>query len=173
MTTARIHLPAVFAALLAVAGCGTEVEVGTSHLHVRGTDVEIQPRGHAQAIVKADGQLIIDGAAVAVPETVKPNLIAYNRAVRAIEQHGLETGRAGADVAASAASEVAKGLTSGDTSQIGAKVEAKAEAVKAAAHEICADLDAARREQEAVVAVVDAFRPYAVIEAGEVERCRR
>jgi hypothetical protein len=110
---------------------------------------------------------------VPVPEAVKPHLVAYNSAVRAVRQHGIDTGRAGADVAASAASEVTKGLTSGDTSQIGAKIEAKADAVKERALEICGDLAAARAEQDAVAAAVEAFRPYAVIEAGEAERCRR
>jgi len=167
-----VLLPVALAALLALGACGSDIVVGSANLHIKGNDVEITPRGHAPAVVRPDGGLLIDGAAVEVPGEARERLVAYSAAVRAMLQHGIETGKAGAAVAASAVSEVTKGLASGDTSQIGAKVEEKADAVRAKALSICDDLAAARREQEAVAAAVAAFRPYAVIEAGEGERCR-
>lgn len=67
---------------------------------------------------------------------------------------------------------VAQGLAKGNPDEIDAKVEHEASQVEALANKVCLNLADIRSTQEAIVAEIPAFKPYATIEAQQVKDCQ-
>lgn len=165
---------AVGATLGGLAGCGHHsgsITVAHGKVTVYDREVRIRSSGAADASITADGALTIGDRAVTLSAEQTAAADAYFKAATSIGQHGIETGKAGADAGMTAAKEVVSGLVHGDTSQIEPRVKAKAEEVKRQAMHICEDLAGMRASQEALAASLAAFHPYAVIDAEEVSDC--
>lgn len=163
----------LLALALTLAACGRN-EVGASFSHFSVVDnghVSIHARGADAAILAADGGLSIGGNTVALTPIQQALLKDYYESIVALKDAAIATGKAGIATAGTALATVASGLASGDTDSIGAKVQQKAAKVEAAAAKICVDLATLRLRQDAIAAQLAAFRPYALIDAGEVARC--
>ena len=155
-------------------GCGehsSSISLARGHLTVYRHEIRIEHAGAPDARITEGGVLRIGSEEVPLSPEQKATAAAYYAAAMAIPKHGVETGKAGAEVGAAAVKEVAAGLAKGDTSGIGPKIEAKADGVRAAAAKICDDLAAVRTAQESLAATLEAFRPYAVVTPADVGDC--
>lgn len=164
-------IPFVIAATASLlAACSNDT--GFRHFSIiDASHVALHARGAPEATLAADGQLAIDGKAVTLTPAQQSLLKDYHAGVMAIVHDATATGAAGMATAATALGAVASGLANGDTKGIDAKVDAKAAQVEAAAMRICADLAALRGKQEAIVAQLPAFAPYATISEDEASGC--
>ncbi|MEO5558198.1 MAG: hypothetical protein ABIO49_00800 [Dokdonella sp.] len=162
-----------FALGLTLAACeGSQKNNSFTHFSVvDDTHVAIHARGAADAILAADGSLSIDGKILATTPPQQGLLEGYYRGIDAMRRDAIATGAAGIATAGTAIVSVVSGLASGDPDSIGPKVDAKAAKVDAAAAKLCADLEELRKQQEAIVVQLDAFRPYASIGTSETEDC--
>jgi predicted short-subunit dehydrogenase-like oxidoreductase (DUF2520 family) len=159
-----------------LAACGQHAEtinLAHGHLRLRGSEVTITRTQGPDAQIASGGALRIGGEPVVLAPEQRREVENYYNATVAIREHAIATGKAGAEVGLAAAKEVVSGLAHGDASQIGPRVEAKAEDVKRTALGICRDLEAIRAAQQALVATLAAFRPYAVVEEADVEDCAK
>jgi hypothetical protein len=169
--TAAIALAAL------LAGCDGETIIGSDsggfhHLTLRNGVLTAHSQGSPDAVIDAAGNLSIDGKAVAVTPAQRDLLKKYYADVVAIRQAGIETGKAGAAMAGHAIGAVAAGLAHGDPDSIGPKIDARAKDIEAKAMVICNSVAALRTDQDAIVAALPAFKPYANIETQEVDDCR-
>ena len=165
---------AVAGALLAACGEHSErISLANGKLRLEGTEVTIVKSKGPDAHLTAAGELRIGGEVVVLTPEQRAQVQKYYAATVAIRGHAIETGKAGAEVGATAAKEVVSGLLHGDASQIGSKIEAKAEIVKAAARGICSDVADIRDAQQSLVTTLESFRPYAVVEEADIADCRR
>lgn len=163
-------------AVAACLGCGDHVQsVTLSHgrLRIFAHEVTIERSGGAAAHLLEGGVLKIGSDEQALNPEQKALVESYYAAALSITKHGIETGKAGAEVGATAAKEVVSGLVHGDTSQIGAKVEASAEKVKEKALKICDDLTAMRTAQESLASSLPAFEPYRAVSESDVADCAK
>lgn len=167
----NVMVPFALALTLAACESGQKNSSFTHFSVVDDTHVAIHARGAADAILAADGSLRIDGRTVAMTPPQQGLLAGYYRGIEALRRDAIATGAAGIATAGTAIVSVVSGLASGDPDSIGPKVDAKAAKVDAAAAKLCADLVELRKQQEAIVVQLDAFRPYALIEASETDDC--
>lgn len=135
--------------------------------------VAVHAPGHPDADISASGDLSIAGNPITATPAQHDLLKSYYAAAIAIRDHGIATGKAGAQVAGTALSSVAKGLASGHTDQIDGEVNASAAKVEAQAAKICEDLQQLGTLQNALAAQLEAFRPYATIKPDEANDCLR
>ena len=166
------------AAVGACLGCGDHVQSVTlahGQLRIYAHEITIdRSNGEgAEAHLLKGGVLRIGKDDVALTAEQKALVESYSDAALSITKHGIETGKAGAEVGATAAKEVVSGLAKGDTSQIGAKVEASAAKVKQQALKICEDLKVMRTSQEALAATLAAFEPYRAVSEADVADCAK
>ncbi len=172
-----VSLAVAACSLAALAACGrAEVTVVPSgaargHLALRDGQVVVTASDGSQALIARDGALTIRGAPVALAEAQRTELARYYAGVDALVAHAGATGRAGAEVGAKAVASVVEGLAQGNLSQVGSQVEAQARAVRREAGALCEDLRGLRAVQDALVASLQAFQPYAVIGARDGEDC--
>jgi len=168
----KATLPALLAAV--VAACSSEGRSVLPRISmVDDAHIAVHARGVADAVVSADGTLAIGGHGVAVTAQQQESLKRYYAGVAALHRDAIATGKAGMRTAGKAIGSVVSGLVNGDTDKIGGKVEAEAAKVEAAALTVCRDLSAIQAEQVFIVGQLEAFRPYAVIDARSVADCER
>jgi len=170
----RVCCAAAFAALLA--GCDGETIIGDDsgfhHLTLRNGVLIAHAQGQPDAVIDAAGDLRIDDKPIAVTPAQRDLLKKYYGDVAAIRQAGIETGKAGAAMAGQAIGAVASGLAHGDPDSIGPRIEAHAKDVKAKAMVICNDVASLRTDENAITAILPAFKPYANVNPHEVDDCR-
>lgn len=165
---------------VALAGCGSggggsnQLQLGFQHISVLdGTSIAVHARSGPDAIVSAAGTLSIDGKDVQTTPAQQDLLKRYFASVAALRADAIATGMAGVATAGTAIRSVVSGLANGTPDQIGPAVEARAATVEAQAAKVCNDLADVRSTQEAVAAQLAAFRPYALIDAQQVNDCGR
>jgi hypothetical protein len=162
MGKTRTALPLLWLMLLA---CGHDSVGGwgAGSLRIVAGDVVVSRSGGPDARISPSGGLRIGRDEIDVSATQRAKLVAYHDAAVALTEDAAATGRAGADVGVTAAREVAGGLARGDASAVGGKLGERADAVRRAASKLCADAHALRSAQDALVAELPSFRPYASI----------
>ena len=159
-----------------LAGCDGETIIGSDsggfhHLTLRNGTLTAHAQGAPDATISPTGELRIDDKAVAVTSEQRELLKKYYVDVVAIREAGIETGKAGAAMAGHAIGAVASGLAHGDPDSIGQKIDAHAQEVEAKADVICENLATLHTTQDAIVASLPTFKPYASIETTEVNDC--
>lgn len=160
--------------LAAIAACSSESHSILPRISVvDDTHIAVHAGGAADAVVSVDGVLAIAGQNVTVTTQQQESLKRYYAGVIALHGDAIATGAEGMRTAGKALGSVVSGLVNGKADQIGSKVEAQAEKVAAAAMAVCRDLSVIQTEQNLIAGQVDAFRPYAVIDAHVVADCKR
>lgn len=166
----RYAFPLAVAALLAA--CGTHDRTSFAHFgHASGDRVVLHARSGPDALLAADGSLLVDGKPVALTPAQQALLRDFHDGVGTLWRDAVATGKAGTETAKAAIASVAEGFAGGDSDRIGARVDAAAAKVTADAAKICTDLAALRARQETLAAQLPAFRPYATIGAAETTAC--
>jgi hypothetical protein len=164
-----------------LAGCGNDSMMGNfgstsiadGGIRVKHGVVTLHVSGAPSAVISADGELRIDGKAVATTPAQQVLLQHYASSALAVREHGIATGKAGAAVAGAAIRGIAASIASGDSDQIDKHVDAKAKQVDTEANKICVDIANIKAAQNALATDLPAFRPYAgIIHADESTDCK-
>ncbi|SDQ28690.1 DUF2884 family protein [Pseudoxanthomonas sp. CF125] len=169
------HFSSLLALSLAVlvAGCtpGTHVSTDKGNVSSNGKVITLRANGQPDAKISADGELTIDGKAVAMNDTQRALLQTYLKEMNAMTADGIAIGKQGAALAGTAVSEAIKGAIKGDGDQVDAKVEAEAKKIEQQAMQLCKRLVTIKASQDALAEQLPAFKPYATIDATDVDDC--
>lgn len=151
---------------------------GDTNIHVGGAKVRgrrpVDADGNPlpKAEISPAGDLLIGGREVVVTPEQRKLLLAYRGHVVALIESGMAIGVKGADLGMQAAGEALKSVFSGRTGEFGQRMEAEAAKIEAEALKLCEGLPAMLETQHQLAALLPEFRPYATMEAADVEECR-
>jgi len=124
-----------------------------------------------KAEITPQGELLINGTAVATDAHQRELLLDYRKQVEAVAGAGMEIGVAGANLGVKAAGEALKGIFSGDTQGIERRVNAEASKIEAQAKQLCTLLPGMMAKQQALAAAVPEFKPYATMDQSDIDDC--
>lgn len=136
-------------------------------------NITVDAKGQPDAEITPKGDLLIDGKAVPVTAAQRALLLQYRADVSAVASAGMDVGVQGARLAASAMGEALRGVFTGEADQVEKRIEAKAEPIRQAALRICDHLPSMFRTQQQLAASLPAFAPYAKMDQGDIDDCRR
>lgn len=123
------------------------------------------PLGDVEGLPKAEltpqGDLLIDGKALALSSAQRDAVVAYRTEVLAVADAGMVLGEKGAGIAGDALALAAKSVFGGSTSEAEARIEAQGKAMEAEAQRLCQRVAELETAQARLVAVLPAFQPYA------------
>ena len=130
-------------------------------------------RALPQAEITPQGDFLIEGRPVAIDRQQRQELLLYRGEVIAIAKAGIDIGERSAQAALDA---VDRGLFSLMFGAITGSLERRIEktvreTVEPGVRQICLSLPALRDRQQRLSATLPAFRPYATLEADDVEDC--
>lgn len=134
-------------------------------------NITLSRDGSVEAEITPQGDLLIDGKAVAIDEAQRTLLLEYRGQIVTIAEAGIGIGIEGADLAGKAVGEALKGVLTGNTDQIEQKIEAEAKGVEQAATKLCERLPALLDAQNRLAAALPAFQPYAKMDQTDVDDC--
>ena len=128
-----------------------------------GRRVELSPKG----------DLIIDGAPVAVTPQQRALLLEYRRHVVDVANAGMQIGLHSADLATHAVTESLKSVfTGGSDDDIERAVKAQTSKVETAALQLCDALPGMMEAQNRLAQALPEFRPYADLTQSDIDECR-
>ena len=147
---------------------GDGLRFGTSDARASHAD-----RALPQAEITPQGDFLIEGRPVAIDRQQRQELLLYRGEVIAIAKAGIDIGERSAQAALDA---VDRGLFSLMFGAITGSLERRIEktvreTVEPGVRQICLSLPALRDRQQRLSATLPAFRPYATLEADDVEDC--
>lgn len=131
-------------------------------------------RSLPKAEITPQGELLVDGAPVALTRTQREQALAYRRSVLAIADAGIALGGRGADLAGTALGGVAGAIFGGRQGEQAFEQRMKAEGTRleAEARKLCVLLPELLARQQILAASVPAFAPYARMTRQDVDECR-
>jgi hypothetical protein len=159
------------AVLLAGCGPGTHVSTSNGNVSSDGNSITLRADGQPEARISATGELTIDGKAVTLTAEQRALLQSYIKEMNGMTTDGIAIGKQGAALAGTAVSEAIKGAISGNGEQIDAKIEAEAKKIEQQALQLCKRLVTIKASQDALAEQLPAFKPYATIDASDVDDC--
>ncbi|HRF83128.1 MAG TPA: hypothetical protein PLO34_01690 [Pseudoxanthomonas sp.] len=139
-----------------------------------------------KAEITPQGDLLIDGKAVAIDEQQRKLLLEHRANVVAIAQAGIAVGMQGAELGVQgaalgmkAATGALKSALSGNSEEFekqmeaeGKRIEAEGRRIEAEANRmICARMPPLLASQQALAAALPAFAPYATMDESDVKEC--
>lgn len=147
---------------------GDGLRFGTSDARASHAD-----RALPRAEITPQGDFLIEGRPVAIDRHQRQELLLYRGEVIAIAKAGIDIGERSAQAALDA---VDRGLFSlmfgAMTGSLERRIEKTVrETVEPGVRQICLSLPALRDRQQRLSATLPAFRPYATLEADDVEDC--
>ena len=147
---------------------GDGLRFGTSDARASHAD-----RALPRAEITPQGDFLIEGRPVAIDRQQRQELLLYRGEVIAIAKAGIDIGERSAQAALDA---VDRGLFSLMFGAITGSLERRIEktvreTVEPGVRQICLSLPALRDRQQRLSATLPAFRPYATLEADDVEDC--
>ena len=147
---------------------GDGLRFGTSDARASHAD-----RALPRAEITPQGDFLIEGRPVAIDRHQRQELLLYRGEVIAIAKAGIDIGERSAQAALDA---VDRGLFSLMFGAITGSLERRIEktvreTVEPGVRQICLSLPALRDRQQRLSATLPAFRPYATLEADDVEDC--
>lgn len=126
-----------------------------------------------KAEITPAGDFLVQGATVDITEQQREMLLAYRSQAIAMIEAGMAIGVSGADLGMRAVTEVAKGIFSGNPDSIKENIEGQAEAIKTQARALCLALQPMYQSQQALAQSLEAFKPYATLNAESAQKCEK
>jgi hypothetical protein len=126
-----------------------------------------------RAQVTPQGDLLIEGKAVAVTPEQRALLLTYRQQIIEVAAAGMSMGVQGADLAGKAVSEVLGSVFSGKGEDFGKRMEAEGRKLEAQGRQLCMKLEPMRATQQRLAAALPEFKPYATMTADDIEDCRK
>ena len=152
-------------------GGDTDIHVGGTKLRSRHpVDADGNPLPKAE--ISPAGDFLVEGREVAITPEQRALLLDYRGHVVAVIEAGMALGVKGADLGMQAAGDALKSVFSGRAEEFGQRMEAEAAKIEAEALKLCDGLPAMLETQRQLAASLPEFRPYATMEAEDVEECR-
>jgi hypothetical protein len=134
-------------------------------------NINISDENNSKAEITPEGDLLINGTAVAVNAQQRAMLLDYRRQIEKLAGAGMDMGVAGAELGVKAAGEALRGVFSGNTDDIEKNVNAETDKIKAQAKTLCGMLPEMKAKQEALAAALPAFKPYATMDQSDIDDC--
>ncbi|WP_102944700.1 DUF2884 family protein [Stenotrophomonas sp. VV52] len=134
-------------------------------------NIKVSNNQSDEAEITPQGDLLINGKAVAVDAHQRALLLDYRKQIEALAGAGMDIGVAGASLGVKAAGEALRGVFSGDTQGIEERVNAEAAKMEASAKQLCGLLPVMLAKQQALAAALPAFKPYATMDQGDIDDC--
>lgn len=147
---------------------GFNINVNGHEIHTKGTDLP-------KAEISPQGDLLVEGKAVAVNAAQRQQLLAYRGEIIGIAEAGMAIGATGADIAGEALSGVAGAIFGGKEGEkaFEQRMEAKGKAIEAEAMKLCTRLPSLLARQQALAASVPEFKPYARMTQEDIDDCNK
>jgi hypothetical protein len=169
------HSTLALAAGVLLAGCShgsmNSTSIADGRIVVQGEQVALHGTGGAEARLDAAGDLTIGGRSVALDATQRQLLQQYYQGARAVREHGIATGKAGAAIGVQALKSAATHVTGGDGAKADASLDAATRQVDEEASKICLDLQQIKAAQDRLATSLAEFRPFAGILDAGATRC--
>lgn len=153
-------------------------ELATGNIGLNGHDVNINGHHYGRtdddrpkAEITPQGDLLLDGKAVAVTPQQRAMLLEYRGQIIAIANAGMTLGSKGAELAGKAIGESLGALLSGNTDEIEKRVEAEAGKIEAEARLLCKQMPPMLATQQKLAASLPEFKPYATMTQDDVDDC--
>ena len=147
-----------------------DIQVGDTHInHDQPRDAEGNPLPKAE--ISPEGDLLIDGKAVAVTPEQRTMLLDYRSHILDVVSTGMTLGAKGADLGMEAAGGAIKSIFTGEMEAFEQRIEAQAAAIETEALKICDRLPAMLASQQALAASLPEFRPYATMTEADIDDC--
>ena len=124
-----------------------------------------------RAELTPQGDLLIEGRAVAIDDAQRALLLQYREQVLAIADAGIAIGGKGAGLAEAAIKQAVGAIFSGDTGDIERRVEAEAKKLEAEARQLCTGLPPMLETQQQLAASLPEFAPYANLTQADIDDC--
>ncbi|KAF1697817.1 hypothetical protein [Pseudoxanthomonas koreensis] len=124
-----------------------------------------------RAEITPQGDLLIEGKAVAVDDNQRQLLLAHRSDQIAIAQAGIAIGMRGADLGVKAATGALKSVFSGTSDEFEKQMEAEGKLIEAEANKLCTLMPGLLASQQALAAALPEFRPYATMDQSDVDDC--
>lgn len=142
------------------------------NINVNGHEIK-RNEGLPKAEITPQGDLLVEGKAVAVTPAQRQQLLAYRGQIIGIAEAGMAIGVQGADLAGEALSGAVGAIFGGKDSEkeFEQRMEAQGEKIEAEAMKLCAYLPAMLSSQQALAASLPAFKPYANMTREDIEDC--
>lgn len=135
-------------------------------------NIDISDAQNNKAEITPEGDFLINGKAVTIDAQQRALLLDYRKHVETLAGAGMDIGVAGAQLGVKAAGEALKGVFSGNTNDIQSKVDAEADKIREQAQTLCKLLPEMMAKQQALAAVLPAFKPYATMDQSDIDDCR-
>jgi hypothetical protein len=130
-----------------------------------------QDRNLPKAEITPQGDLLIDGKAVAIDDAQRALLLEYRGEVVAIAEAGIAIGGKGVDLAGSALQQAVGAIFTGNTDELEKQVEAQAKKLQAEAMVLCKQLPPMLATQQQLAASLPEFKPYATMTREDIDDC--
>ena len=141
------------------------------HINVNGHEIR-RSEGLPKAEITPQGDLLIDGKAVAVTPAQRALLLKYRGEIIGVASAGMEIGKQGVDIAGKAIGPAVSSIFNGDNEQVERELEAQGERIEAAAMKLCDQLQPMLKTQQELAASLPAFKPYANMSQSDIDDCR-
>src|SRR5690606_15866253 len=128
-------------------------------------------RGLPKAEITPQGDLLIEGKAVAIDDDQRALLLQYREQVIAVADAGIVIGGKGVGLAEVALTHAVGSILSGNTEDLEKRVEAEADKLKAEALVLCRRLPPMLETQQQLAASLPEFAPYATMTQEDVDDC--
>lgn len=142
-------------------------------INVNGRQVHTADAGLPKAEITPQGDLLIEGKAVAVSAGQRQQLLDYRGRIIGIAEAGMAIGVQGADIAGEAISGVAGVIFGGKEGEraFEQRMQAQGKKIEAEAIKLCTQLPALLASQQALATSLPAFKPYARLTQEDIDDC--
>ncbi|MGV8922883.1 MAG: hypothetical protein ACOH1L_05990 [Thermomonas sp.] len=145
---------------------GINININGRRIHRSNSDLP-------KAEITPQGDLLIEGKAVAATEAQRQQLLAYRGQIIGVAEAGMAIGVKGADIAGEALSGVAGAIFGGKDGEkaFEQRMEAQGKKIEAEAMKLCTQMPALLASQQALAASMPEFKPYARMTQDDIDDC--
>ena len=146
---------------------------GDMDININGKQIGKTDNGLPKAEINPQGDLLIEGKAVAIDATQRQQLLAYRGQILDIVETGMAIGSQGADLAGKALGGAVGAIFGGEQGRqdFEARMEAEGKKIEAEALKLCAHLPPLLASQQALAGSLPAFKPYATMTQADIDDC--
>lgn len=153
-----------------LAACSPGINNGFAHrITFDANGMVVHASGHPNAHISRNGDLSIDGKAIAVTPAQRQLLQRYYQEARATMDSGADVGRQGVKMAERGVGDAIASIFGKDSSTADKQMDAQSTRVENAASTLCASIKTLGATQTAIATSIPAFAPYA---AGDRMDCK-
>lgn len=143
-----------------LAGCSPGIHTLDNSITFDSSGMVVHAPGRASAHVDRDGELSIDGKAIAVTPAQRLLLERYYWEARDLMNSGKAMGKHGITMAARGIGDAITSIFHHDSATANRRMEAESQRMEQAADKLCTDIKALGTTQQAIAAAIPAFAPY-------------